>query len=138
MVHYSIVSMHTIICIIEPNILFLITLAHKGKNNGCPSTGASPRQRGTACSRSDGEAERQEEPFEFVIPRSRHLFKTIESLTQVTHMMRKVRINHNIRLSHIDFLCNAPKIPYNFYNNFIICLGYKSSQMGIFRELIYD
>ena len=34
--------------------------------------------------------------------------------------------------------CNAPKIPYNFYNNFIICLGYRSSQMGIFRELIND
>ena len=34
----------------------------------------------------------------------------------------------------IDFV----KIPYNFYNIFIICLGYKSSQMGIFRELIND
>ena len=33
---------------------------------------------------------------------------------------------------------NAPKIPYNFYNNFIISLGYKSSQMGIFQELIND
>ena len=34
--------------------------------------------------------------------------------------------------------CNAPKITYKFYNNFIICLGYRSSQMGIFRELIND
>ena len=34
--------------------------------------------------------------------------------------------------------CNAPKIPCNFYNNFIICLVYKSSKMGIFRELIND
>ena len=34
--------------------------------------------------------------------------------------------------------CNAPKIPYNFYNNFIICLVYKLSKMGIFLELIND
>ena len=34
--------------------------------------------------------------------------------------------------------CNAPKLPYNFYNKFIIYLGYKSSQIGIFRELIND
>ena len=38
----------------------------------------------------------------------------------------------------VGFDCNAQKIPSKFYNNFIICLVYKSSQMGIFQELIND
>ena len=31
-------------------------------------------------------------------------------------------------------ICKALKIPYNFYNNFIIYSGYKLSQLGFFRE----
>ena len=31
-----------------------------------------------------------------------------------------------------DFSCNAPKIPYKFYNNFIIYSGYELSQTSVF------
>ena len=34
----------------------------------------------------------------------------------------------------IDRLCNAPKIPKNFYNNIIIYSGYKLSQTWVFWE----
>ena len=30
--------------------------------------------------------------------------------------------------------CNAPKIPYNFYNNFIIYSGYELSETWVFPE----
>ena len=35
-------------------------------------------------------------------------------------------------------VCNAPKIPYNFYNNFIIYSGYKLSQTCVFPEKLVN
>ena len=34
--------------------------------------------------------------------------------------------------------CNAPKIPYNFYNNFIIYSGYELSQTWVFPEILIN
>ena len=40
------------------------------------------------------------------------------------------QLNSNVVAAHIK--CNAPKIPYNFYNNIIIYSGYKLSQTWVF------
>ena len=37
-------------------------------------------------------------------------------------------LGHQISTRGIEVNCNAPKIPWNFYNNFIIYSGYELSQ----------
>ena len=49
--------------------------------------------------------------------------------------MEKAKLTSLVVLGEaIKAQCNAPKIPHNFYNNFIINSRYELSQTWVFRE----
>ena len=50
------------------------------------------------------EAKGQQEATELLKPRSRSLFQPIKRLVQLAYMMRVIRVNISLRLSHVDFL----------------------------------
>ena len=53
--------------------------------------------------------------------------------SSIRNCLTKVNFEDEIFLSGEN--CNAPKIPYNFYNNFIIYSGYELSQLRFSRKI---
>ena len=58
-------------------------------------------------------------------------------MRQLGDTQGKLNLVRNLKDVHTGPKYNAPKIPYKFYNNFIIYSGYELSQTGVFpRKLI--
>ena len=82
--------------------------------------------------------EKMQDPGSFTIPCTIGNFEFNKALCDLGANINLMPLSMVKRLSLGELTpCNAPKIPYNFYNNFIIYFGYELSQTwGFLGKLI--